>query len=135
MGYRSDVLMIIGAPKPQMGLFILRLTMQHPELARIVLSEEDGFTRRPWMHGREEWELLHFHECGIKWYDMYEDVGAFESTFRIAQDVCGQESLADLSGLFLRIGENIGDIEERQFGELSVPMKWASIQRSISVTL
>lgn len=135
MGYRSDVLMIIGAPKPQMGLFILRLTMQHPELARIVLSEEDGFTRRPWMHGCEEWELLHFHECGIKWYDMYEDVEAFESTFCIAQDVCGHESQPDLSGLFLRIGENTDDIKEQQFGEPGVTAEWASIQRSISVTL
>lgn len=135
MGYRSDVLMIIGAPKPQMGLFTTRLTMKHPELARIVLSEEDGFTRRPWMHGCEEWELLHFHECDIKWYGAYEDVKAFTSTFWAAHDAQDHESLADLSGLFLRIGEDTDDIEEQQFGEPGVTTEWASIQRSISVTL
>lgn len=135
MGYRSDVLMIIGAPKPQMGLFITRLTMKHPELTRHVLSEKDGFTRKPWAHGCEEWELLQLHECDIKWYDMYEDVKAFNLTFDLARSLHDRPSLAGLSGIFLRIGEDTDDIEEQQFGEPDVTAEWGTIERSISVAV
>lgn len=129
MGYRSEVLMVIGAVKPRMAAFTTQLALLYPEVAKHVFSEEQGFARKKWGSGGEEWELLYLYECDTKWYRSYEDVGAFHAAFDNARDLSDK---LDLHGTFLRIGEDTADIEEEMFGDYEVTSQWGEVSRCIS---
>ena len=62
-----------------------------------------------------------FHEGGLKWYDSYEDVKAHERLYEIMQEYAelydskqGMEN--PVSCCFTRIGEEVGDIDEKGSG-------------------
>jgi hypothetical protein len=48
---------------------------------------------------------------GWKWYPDYEDVKEFHKMFE------AMESIEGISGYFLRVGEESGDVDDRQFGD------------------
>lgn len=52
-----------------------------------------------------------FYGDAFKWYPDYEDVRAFHDMFNQLSDIEG------ISGYFLRVGEESGDIEEDSFGD------------------
>ena len=60
----------------------------------------------------------------MKWYSDYPEVQAIEKVWEIAQKVEG------LSGVFMRVGENAGDVEELNFGQ-DPPYDHAFIVRRI----
>ena len=60
----------------------------------------------------------------MKWYSDYPEVQAIEKVWEIAQKVEG------LSGVFMRVGENAGDVEELNFGQ-DPPYDHAFIVRQI----
>lgn len=52
-----------------------------------------------------------FNVDGWKWYDGYPIVDSFDELFE------SMEGIEGISGYFLRVGEESGDVEERQFGD------------------
>jgi hypothetical protein len=48
---------------------------------------------------------------GWKWYPDYEDVKEFHKMFE------AMESIEGISGYFLRVGEESGDVDQREFGD------------------
>jgi hypothetical protein len=52
-----------------------------------------------------------FYGNDFKWYPEFEDVKEFHKMFNQMQEVEG------VSGYFLRVGEESGDVEEEQFGD------------------
>ena len=62
-----------------------------------------------------------FNECGLKWYDSYEDVKAHERLYSImdeyAEEYDGREYMNNpISCAYIRVGEDPDDIEERSAG-------------------
>ncbi len=59
------------------------------------------------------WDNGYFilYGSGWKWYPDYEDVRAFHEMFNQLSDIEG------ISGYFMRVGEEHGDIEEDSFGD------------------
>ena len=52
-----------------------------------------------------------FYGADFKWYPDYADVKAFHDMFNQLSDIEG------ISGYFMRVGEESGDIEEDNFGD------------------
>jgi hypothetical protein len=52
-----------------------------------------------------------FYGEAFKWYPDYADVRAFHEMFNALSDIEG------ISGYFMRVGEEVGDVEEDQFGD------------------
>ena len=112
MGYRSQVLMRI----------------ESPNLKEIIL--EMALTSKiNWSAIKTTWvDSLQFNTTRIelqldqmKWYDTYEEVRMIESFWSYMEDVEIEEGKRDhqnysLDGVFLRIGEDTNDIEEKFIG-------------------
>ena len=59
-----------------------------------------------WLEGK-----FVFYGADFKWYPDYADVRAFHEMFNQLSDIEG------ISGYFLRVGEETGDVEEDHFGD------------------
>jgi|TARA_R110000824_G_C15015144_1_gene657792 hypothetical protein len=105
MGYRSEVLLIVG--KEAMPLFLTALARE-PKARDLCFNYRDQYEK-----DYEEVGSMLFNWTEIKWYDNYPDIQAIESFM----DNCDTEDL-DEHYRFVRIGEDDRDIEERgQFAE------------------
>lgn len=107
MGYRSDVLLAVALPTELAGTLIAGYMIQPGVQDEGTLN---GWCRTDWpdLGATVIWASF----AGVKWYQSYSDVMAYERMF----ELCGE--LADVEGSkfyaltrFLRIGENEGDIE------------------------
>lgn len=109
MGYRSDVAMCIeGTAVPA----LLAAVRMDPEMSKQAAERLDEVVVT------EDGIYLAFQDT--KWYSDYDDVRWYERLYSMAEDMSeGSDGTdgVDLSGLFMRIGEETGDIEERYFGE------------------
>ena len=102
------------------GLFLLMLTeMQQDEVAGKCF--DDTYDINEYLTINKEARTILFHENGLKWYDSYEDVKAHERLYEIMQEYAelhdskqGMEN--PVSCCFTRIGEEVGDIDERGSG-------------------
>jgi len=91
--------------------------------------------------------LIAFYECSAKWYcsrlfgaESSPDVDAHEELLRVAEDLdldhdssCGVSGVRS-AGIFIRLGDEMGDVEENAWGGgdgLPYPYDLLSISRSI----
>jgi hypothetical protein len=119
MGYRSDVAMLITTDDRSQRK--IEELMIHLKLSQISLKS--------WIDADDNkigwnYHTLAFHADDVKWYFDYPEVQAIEKVWEIAQKVEG------LSGVFMRVGENAGDVEELNFGQ-DPPYDHAFIVRRI----
>ena len=68
----------------------------------------------------KENRTISFYEDGLKWYDSYKDVQAHERLYEMMEDYAeeyGSETMNNpVSCAFIRIGEEVDDVEERGSG-------------------
>jgi hypothetical protein len=102
------------------GLFLLMLTeMQGDEIAKKCF--DDTYDINEYLTINKEARTILFHENSLKWYDSYEDVKAHERLYRIMEEYAelydDKECMTNpVSCSFTRIGEEVGDIDERGSG-------------------
>ena len=122
MGYRSEVVLVVGKEvMPQFMVTMAKSTearsMCWGDAERVMDYDEEGSVLFRWDH--------------IKWYDSYEEIRAIEDFM----DWCDGEDI-DVDGdthaamdffRFVRVGEEIEDVEQRGMGFWDV-----GVQRAIS---
>ncbi len=112
MGYRSEVVLVVG--KEVMPQFMV--TMAKSSQARAACWDE---AERVMNYGDEEGVVLFRWDC-VKWYDSFEEVRAIEDFMDWCEsediDVDGTEAHAGEYFRFVRIGEEVDDIEVRGYG-------------------
>jgi hypothetical protein len=57
-----------------------------------------------------------FRVMSVKWYPSFPEVQKMEAFFDLAKEM-SEDGTANLSGTFVRIGEDQGDIDTRDFGQ------------------
>ena len=114
MGYRSEVVLVVG--KEVMPQFMVTMA-KSPEARALCFAEA---TRH---EDYEEKGNMLFAWDGIKWYDSFEEIRAIEdfldwcdSEDVPSQDAKGERVDGDECYRFVRIGEEVEDIEERGSG-------------------
>ena len=114
MGYRSEVVLVVG--KEVMPQFMVTMA-KSPEARALCFAEA---TRH---ENYEEKGNMLFAWDGIKWYDSFEEIRAIEdfldwcdSEDVPSQDAKGERVDGDECYRFVRIGEEVEDIEERGSG-------------------
>ena len=120
MGYRSSVAMLITTDDRNERK--IEELMIHLKLAQVSLKGWTGEAYEKdigWNH-----HTFAFRAYEVKWYTDYPEVQAIEKVWEIAQKVDG------LSGVFMRVGESSGDVEELNFGQ-DPPYDHAFIVRQI----
>ena len=103
MGYRSEVVLVVG--KEVMPQFMVTMA-KSPEARALCFAEA---TRHE--DYEEKGNMLFAWDC-IKWYDSYEEIRAIEDFL----DWCDSDIDAAECFRFVRIGEEVEDIEERGSG-------------------
>ena len=131
MGYRSDVYIAVAfASKSDMeevlAVYTLDPRVQKADLVKDWEVKEDNIL----LYSAEE----------VKWYDNYEDVQGIEYMLTLA-DQFHEERDMPIAHMFIRMGEEINDIEVREEhggddGNL-IEKLWDGVQlsRSVEVTL
>ena len=150
MGYRSDVAYGVrvdevnlgeNAPDEEKnlsadGIFLLMLTeMQQDPIAGKCFDDTYDINVR--LTVNKENRTIAFYEDGLKWYDSYEDVKAHERLYEIAEEYAeqyGSETMNNpVSCAFIRIGEEMEDIEEKGSGY--DPWNIMYVSRSIEMNI
>ena len=73
---------------------------------------------------------LNFLQEDVKWYEDYDDVKAHESLIQLSKDWVDMEN-KHIGGIFMRIGEEIDDLVEEDWGEHD--WDWIQMSRQIIV--
>ena len=114
MGYRSEVILAVG---PEVMPEFMVTMAKSPEARALCFAEA---TRHE--NYQEKGNML-FAWDGIKWYDSFEEIRAIEdfldwgdSEDVPSQDAKGERVSGDECYRFVRIGEEVEDIEERGSG-------------------
>jgi len=116
MGYRSNVAVMITAEnKENFNRYLKELKESEDEALQSIIEDSD-------MADNGE-DAIRLNWEDVKWYEDYEDVGAFEDWL---ESITGDEGT---SYHFVRIGEDLDDIEERIEGD---PNYWVYIERQLS---
>jgi hypothetical protein len=119
------------------GLFLLMLTeMQQDEVANRCFDSTYEINKSLTIN--KENRTILFDEVELKWYESYEDVKAHERLYEIAQEYAecydDRECMNNpVSCAFIRIGEELEDIEERGAG--FDPWSIMNVTRSISINI
>ena len=115
MGYRSEVVLVVG--KEVMPQFMVTMA-KSPDARSLCFAEADQRHE-----DYEEKGSMLFAWAHIKWYDSYEEIRAIEdfldwcdSEDVPSQDAKGERVDGDECYRFVRIGEEVEDIEERGSG-------------------
>ncbi len=113
MGYRSDVYMCITGPKDTIltGLATLRIggdQVMHTALDEWSCTQCIGIPGHAVL-------VLGGQGTDWKWYDSYPDVQAHSAIFEHFAELAGDDE--QLSGIFVRLGEDDTDTESRDFNE------------------
>ena len=133
MGYRSDVAYGVRVDEINLGenateqekslsadgIFLLMLTeMQGDPIAGKCF--DDTYDINVHLTVNKENRTISFYEDGLKWYDSYKDVQAHERLYEMMEDYAeeyGSETMNNpVSCAFIRIGEEVDDVEERGSG-------------------
>ena len=118
MGYRSEVRSVIYGTQEQLDTFItthqlilntqiLNEFKQH--LTRYTI-EMDFYNSETKEFEKRTLSVLDLYGSSWKWYESYSDVQAWEKLLKDAEE-------QGLHTQFVRIGEEEGDIENRQIGD------------------
>ena len=118
------------------GIFLLMLTeMQQDEVAGKCF--DSTYVINEHLTVNKENRTIAFYEDGVKWYESYEDVKAHERLYEIAEEYAeqyGSETMNNpVSCAFIRIGEEMEDIEERGGGYY--PWNIMYVTRSIEMNI
>ena len=133
MGYRSDVAYGVRVDEVNLGenateqekslsadgIFLLMLTeMQGDPIAGKCF--DDTYDLNVHLTVNKENRTISFYQDGLKWYDSYKDVQAHERLYEMMEDYAeeyGSETMNNpVSCAFIRIGEEVDDVEERGSG-------------------
>ena len=130
MGYRSDVAYTIrfvddhDTNNNQSFYTFLAEVKTKPECA-IALSEVEVSAKH---------QAFYFTAVNVKWYESFPDVASHEALVNLACDWARQVHEGTLNcriGVaFVRVGEDITDVEERFEGDYNYD--WVSIERKIN---
>lgn len=104
MGYYSEVAYVAVGKKDDMLAAIAAWRLSSPDKAAIQLDKVDIVP-----YG-DEHLLVSFYIDGIKWYDGFERVQAHTQFLASLED-------KPIAARFVRIGEDIDDIETQNYGE------------------
>lgn len=102
MGYYSEVAIQIEFESVETKRRILE------EFKALELQADKFYTRN----------RLVFYWNSIKWYESYRDVAEVENLVKKLGEECEEEGSDITSVQFLRIGEDDGDTERKEFGEV-----------------
>ena len=129
MGYRSDVAYTIrfvddhDTNNEQSFYTFLLEAKANPQL-QIALAEVEINHKK---------QMFTFSATDVKWYESYPDVASHEALVHLAEEWSCQVSEGKLNckigAMFLRIGEEAKDIEERFSGDYD--HEWMSVSRQI----
>jgi hypothetical protein len=111
MGYRSEVFMVIAADDPEKGEEQMKGFYSLLDARGLDLDEHWS----PKEYSRQA-DLFAFHAGDVKWYSSYPEVQDIEWIYDMAEGLHEDED-HQISGKFIRIGEDRTDIEERTFGD------------------
>ena len=122
MGYRSDVHIAVAFDNADTLREVMAVYAMHPKVQEFNLAEN-------WRIQRDT--VLYLHCDYSKWYDSYEDVQAYEHLMSVAELFHEERDIA-FAYYFVRIGENLDDIEIREQhggddGNL-MEMLWSAMQ-------
>lgn len=150
MGYRSEVAYGVRVDDIELndkateyekslsadGIFLLMLTeMQNDPIAGKCFDDTHDLNEH--LHINKENRTISFYESGLKWYDSFQDVKAHERLYEIMEDYSeeyGSDNMNNpVSCAFIRIGEEVDDVEERGGGY--DPWSLMYINRSIEMNI
>jgi hypothetical protein len=129
MGYRSDVAYMITGTREDILTFVAKCRLTYPatEIAlkgvKVAMYADNE---------RSEQACIAFYTESCKWFDDYEDVKSHKALWKLAEHE--DEDTFKLSGLFIRLGEDDNDTEERSFGD-DPPTDYIYTNRFISFEL
>jgi hypothetical protein len=132
MGYRSDV------------AYTIRFNSDHDENnkqsfftflaeAKAKAATAACFLEREWVEFvvDEARFRINFAVDGVKWYESYEDVKCHEALLDLAAEWANDEdNNSGIGFMFVRVGEENDDVEQRYGGEYD--HGWLDVHRSIS---
>lgn len=126
MGYRSDVAYMITFHKAEDYWGFIAEATSDPDTAMCFDKEEWGSFKQ------NDKELsIQFSAESVKWYDEYPDVSCHMNLWVKARDRdTNNDAVCD--GFYVRIGEQVDDIDERSFGQ-EPPYDYIDVQRSIKI--
>lgn len=117
MGYRSEVVLVVG--NEVMPQFMVAMA-KSPAARAMCWQDTDD---RVMNYNGESGSVL-FKWNWIKWYDSYEEVQAIEDFMNWCDsetiEVHGAEVEANEYFSFIRIGEELEDVEQRGYGQWDV---------------
>jgi hypothetical protein len=119
MGYRSDVAYMIQFAKQEDYWGFVAEAKCDPETS--ACFTDDGFKQNDKLHA------LQFGADQVKWYPDYDDVKCHKALWAKAED-----RDASCDGYFVRIGEEVDDIEEKSFGD-EPPYDYINIERALHI--
>jgi hypothetical protein len=132
MGYRSDVYIAVAFTceedlKEVLAVYAIDPLVQKHDLLKAWEQREDN--------------ILYFHEDSVKWYDSSEDVQGIMHMLSLVDTFYEERDEMQVAHRFVRIGEEMDDIEERyEIGNdqgILIDKLWEgiSIIRNVEVTL
>lgn len=126
MGYRSDTAFYIEFDTAdnaqaywEKGLSTPTLEDEHP---LVYYSKHDCLKQE------DDQKFILFHCASIKWYDSYPDIKFLTKFYKESEQAPGF-----VSCLFLRLGEDHGDVEEQAVGDIDWDI--LSVRREIEINL
>jgi|TARA_R110000822_G_scaffold9146_11_gene35734 hypothetical protein len=132
MGYRSDVYIAVAFTceedlKEVLAVYAIDPLVQKHDLLKAWEQREDN--------------ILYFHEDSVKWYDSSEAVQGIMHMLSLVDTFYEERDEMQVAHRFVRIGEEMDDIEERyEIGNdqgILIDKLWEgiSIIRNVEVTL
>lgn len=122
MGYRSVV-----------GIVLKRDNKDAPSIPTVLalaktkgILEGDGIGKH-WNSEDYGWteDKFLFYVESVKWYEGYPSVQAMEALYAFVEEWSHESELQSwYSGMFLRIGENDDDVEQKTFGDNAWEDMW-----------
>lgn len=137
MGYRSDVAYTIrfrsDDERAKQSFYTFIAEAKAKAATAPCFSEE----QKNW-HGENNGFIvdegrfrINFSADGVKWYESYDDVKCHEALIELAKEWADDEdNQSEIAYVFVRIGESVEDIEEREGGDAD--WDWVQVYRSIS---
>jgi hypothetical protein len=131
MGYRSDVAYTIRFVDDHdtnnvQSFYTFLLEAKHNPKCAIALAE---------VTTDEKHQAFYFTATNVKWYDSYPDVVSHTALIDLARDWAEQVHEGKLhcriGYAFVRIGEDVGDIEEVHGGDSNYD--WIQVERRITM--
>ena len=132
MGYRSDVYIAVAFKSKSDMEEVLAVYALDPRVQKFNLVEDWAV---------KEDNILFYSVEDTKWYDNYEDVQGLEYMLTLADQFTEKRAMP-IAHRFIRIGEELDDIEIREDGRTAqrsdlIEKLWDGMQlsRSVEVTL